>query len=127
MVWNFNNDMPIYTQLVSQIKFAIVSGELLPGDRMQTVRDMALEAGVNPNTMQRALQQLEREGLVYTQRSSGRFVTEDTAIIQAARRALAKEHVERFRASMKSLGYTGEEMKMLLEGSGEEDDNGKLS
>ena len=127
MKWSFDNELPIYTQLVYQIKFAIVAGELAPGARMATVRDLALKAGVNPNTMQRALQQLEREGLVYSQRSSGRFVTEDTAVIQAARRALAKEHVERFRASMKSLGYTGEEMKMLLEGSGEEDDNGKLS
>jgi len=124
LVWSFSNDMPIYSQLVSQIKFAIASGELLPGDRMNTVRDLALEAGVNPNTMQRALQQLEREGLVYTQRSSGRFVTEDTALIRAAREALASEHVKRFRESMRSLGYTGEEMKKLLESSGEEDGNG---
>ena len=127
MDWKLDKSRPICPQLCEKLNVAIASGELLPGDRMQTVREMALEAGVNPNTMQRALQQLEREGLVYTQRSSGRFVTEDTAVIQAARRALAKEHVERFRASMKSLGYTGEEMKMLLEGSGEEDDNGKLS
>ena len=64
MGWSFQNDLPIYTQLVDAIKFSIVSGELLPGARMSTVRDLALEAGVNPNTMQRALQQLEREGLV---------------------------------------------------------------
>ena len=61
MGWSFQNDLPIYTQLVDAIKFSIVSGELLPGARMSTVRDLALEAGVNPNTMQRALQQLERE------------------------------------------------------------------
>ena len=69
MEWHFDDNMPIYTQLVYQIKFAIVSGELSPGEKMAGVRDLAADAGVNPNTMQRALQQLEREGLVFTQRS----------------------------------------------------------
>ena len=124
MKWQFDNDMPIYTQLVGQIKFAIVSGALLPGSRMMTVRDLALEAGVNPNTMQRALQQLEREGLVYSQRSSGRVVTEDVGVIDRAKAALAAEHIRRFRASMGSLGYSREEMIQLLEGSGEEEENG---
>ncbi len=127
MVWSLQNDLPIYTQLVDAIKFAIVSGELAPGARMSTVRDLALEAGVNPNTMQRALQQLEREGLVFTQRSSGRFVTEDVAAIDRARAALAAEHVRRYRDSMRSLGFSGEEMTALLTGSGEEEDNGVLS
>ena len=127
MKWQFDNDMPIYTQLVGQIKFAIVSGELAPGARMTTVRDLALEAGVNPNTMQRALQQLEREGLVYSQRSSGRFVTEDVGVIDRAKAALAAEHIRRFRTSMASLGYSEDEMISLLGSSGEEEDNGKQS
>ena len=127
MVWSLQNDLPIYTQLVDAIKFAIVSGEFAPGARMSTVRDLALEAGVNPNTMQRALQQLEREGLVFTQRSSGRFVTEDVAVIDRARAVLATEHVRRYRDSMRSLGFSGEEMIALLTGSGEEEDNGVLS
>ena len=127
MGWSFQNDLPIYTQLVDAIKFSIVSGELLPGARMSTVRDLALEAGVNPNTMQRALQQLEREGLVFTQRSSGRFVTEDITSIDRARAALAAEHVRRYRESMRRLGFSGEEMKALLSGGGEERDNGSLS
>lgn len=127
MDWQFHNDQPIYTQLVDQIKFAIVSGALPAGARMAAVRDLALEAGVNPNTMQRALQQLEREGLVYAQRSSGRFVTEDLAVIAGAKAALAAEHIRRFRAAMRSLGYTMEESIRLLKSSGEEDDNGKLS
>ena len=124
MTWVFDNDLPIYAQLVDRIKFAIVSGELQPGERMSTVRDLALDAGVNPNTMQRALQQLEREALVYTQRSSGRYVTEDAAVIRRAREALAAEHVRRFRAAMRSLGFTGAEMKKLLDSSGEGEDNG---
>ncbi len=127
MGWNFQNDLPIYTQLVDAIKFSIVSGELLPGARMSTVRDLALEAGVNPNTMQRALQQLEREGLVFSQRSSGRFVTEDVSVIDRARSALAAEYVRRYRDSMASLGFSEDEMRALLSGSGEEEDNGVLS
>lgn len=127
MGWSFQNDLPIYTQLVDAIKFSIVSGELLPGARMSTVRDLALEAGVNPNTMQRALQQLEREGLVYSQRSSGRFVTEDVSAIDRARSALAEEYVRRYRDSMCSLGFTEEEMRALLSSSGEEEDHGVLS
>ena len=127
MGWNFQNDLPIYTQLVDAIKFSIVSGELLPGARMSTVRDLALEAGVNPNTMQRALQQLEREGLVFSQRSSGRFVTEDVSVIDRARSALAAEYVRRYRDSMASLGFSEDEMRALLSDSGEEEDNGVLS
>ena len=127
MGWNFQNDLPIYTQLADAIKFSIVSGELLPGARMSTVRDLALEAGVNPNTMQRALQQLEREGLVFSQRSSGRFVTEDVSVIDRARSALAAEYVRRYRDSMASLGFSEDEMRALLSGSGEEEANGVLS
>lgn len=127
MGWNFQTDLPIYTQLVDAIKFSIVSGQLLPGARMSTVRDLALEAGVNPNTMQRALQQLEREGLVFSQRSSGRFVTEDVSVIDRARSALAAEYVRRYRDSMASLGFSEDEMRALLSGSGEEEDNGVLS
>ena len=127
MGWNFQTDLPIYTQLVDAIKFSIVSGQLLPGARMSTVRDLALEAGVNPNTMQRALQQLEREGLVFSQRSSGRFVTEDVSVIDRARSALAAEYVRRYRDSMASLGFSEDEMRALLHGSGEEEDNGVLS
>ena len=114
MEWHFDDNMPIYTQLVYQIKFAIVS------------RDLAADAGVNPNTMQRALQQLEREGLVFTQRSSGRFITEDTAAIGEAKRTLARQHIEQFMASMKKLGYTREEIIALLEGGEEEDKNGSM-
>ena len=126
MTWVFENDQPIYTQLVDQIKVAIVSGELPPGARMPAVRELSLEAGVNPNTMQRAMQQLEREGLVYAQRSAGRFVTEDTAVIRRVREAMAAEKVRRFREAMAALGCTEEEMRTLLFGSGEGND-GKLS
>lgn len=115
MGWSFQNDLPIYTQLVDAIKFSIVSGELLPGARMSTVRDLALEAGVNPNTMQRALQELEREGMVYSQRTAGRFVTEDVKQIERAKRAFAAEHIRVFLEGMGSLGYGRAEILALLQ------------
>ena len=126
MKWHFSSDMPIYTQLISQIKFAIVSGELPPGGRMSTVPDLAAGAGVNPNTMQRAFQELEREGLVFSQRSSGRFVTEDVSIIEKAKMALAQEHISKFISSMERLGYDRAEIIALLEGKNEEDNNGGI-
>ena len=107
--------MPIYTQLVDKIKLSIVSGQLPPGEKLSTVRDLAAEAKVNPNTMQRAFQELERAGLVFSQRSSGRYVTEDVEIIMEAKKAMARQYVQSFMKSMEQLGYTGEEILHLLE------------
>ena len=121
MDWSFNNDMPIYTQLVDKIKLSIVSGQLPPGAKLSTVRDLAAEAKVNPNTMQRAFQELERAGLVFSQRSSGRYVTEDVEIIMEAKKAMARQYVQSFMKSMEQLGYTGEEILHLLE-EGEEEE-----
>lgn len=79
MAWQFRNDIPIYTQLIAQIQQKIVSGALLPGERLPSVRDLASEAGVNPNTMQRALREMEREELVYASAPLAGFVTEDAS------------------------------------------------
>ena len=115
MQWQFSNEMPIYSQLVEQIKIGIVSGMFPPGERLPSVRDLATEAGVNPNTMQRAMTELERDGLVYSRRTAGRFVTEDHAVIQAAKRDLAQRHIHAFLAAMLRLGYRREEIISLLE------------
>ena len=115
MKWQFSNEMPIYSQLVEQIKIGIVSGMFPPGERLPSVRDLATEAGVNPNTMQRAMTELERDGLVYSQRTAGRFVTEDHAVIEAAKRDLAQRHIHAFLAAMLRLGYGREEIISLLE------------
>ena len=123
MEWTFSADLPIYSQLVAQIKLAIVSGEYLPGERLASVRELAMDAGVNPNTMQRALQELEREGMVYTQRTSGRFVTEDTKVIESAKKLLAEREIKSFLAQMSRLGYPKEEIVSLLEASIEEEKN----
>ena len=114
MDWTFRNDLPIYSQLVDKIKLAIVSGALPPGERLASVRDLATEAGVNPNTMQRALQELEREGLVFSQRTAGRFVTEDITVIDEIKKALAKGQIESFLKAMQELGYNRQGIIDLL-------------
>lgn len=121
MDWSFRGDQPIYSQLVRRIKQGIVSGEMPPGGRLPSVRDLATEAGVNPNTMQRALQELEREGMVYSQRTAGRFVTEDVKLIDGAKRAFAAEHIRAFLDGMGSLGYGREEIVSLLQEEKEEE------
>ena len=120
MEWKFRSDLPIYTQLVEQIKLGIVSGSLLPGERLMSVRDMATEAGVNPNTMQRALQELERDGMVYSQRTAGRFVTENMQVIERAKTKFAEEQLRSFLGAMKKLGYQREEIFALLKEKEEE-------
>ncbi len=114
MRWQFSNDAPIYTQLIDQIKVGIVSGAFPPGERLPSVRDLATEAGVNPNTMQRAMTELERDGLVYSQRTAGRFVTEDKEMIEAVKLDLAQHHIRSFLAAMLRLGYEREEIVSLL-------------
>ena len=124
MQWKFDGNAPIYTQLVDQMKLGIVSGEWIPGQRIPAVRELAVDAGVNPNTMQRALQELERQGLMFSQRTSGRFVTEDREMIEDAKRTLANRHISAFIRQMQALGYTRQEIVAMLEESdrGEEHD-----
>ena len=114
MRWQFSNDAPIYAQLVGQIKVGIVSGIFPPGERLPSVRDLATEAGVTPNTMQRAMTELERDGLVFSQRTAGRFVTEDKAMIERVKLDLAESHIQSFLAAMLRLGYDKEEIVSLL-------------
>ena len=119
MKWTFRGDVPIYLQLVNQIRLMIVSGGFEPGQRLPTVRDIAAEAGVNPNTMQRAMSELERTGLVFSQRTTGRYVTEDVAVIGEARRQLALERASEFLKTMKELGYSAHEAAAMLSREGE--------
>ena len=110
MAWSFKDDRPIYSQLVEQIKIKIISGEWELGGRLSSVRELAEQAGVNPNTMQRALAELERDGLVHSKRTSGRFVTEDENMIKNVREAVAAENIAAFIESMKKLGFTENEI-----------------
>ena len=122
MDWNIRDDLPIYSQLIYQIKVAIASGKFTPGDRLQSVRDMALDAKVNPNTMQRALTELEREGIVFSQRTSGRFITEDISLLEQVKADLAKEHAKLYFDSMEGLGYGKSDALKHLERYMEEND-----
>ena len=110
MGWNFNDGSPIYLQLVAVIKGKIASGEYAPGDRLPPVRDLALEAGVNPNTVQRAYAELERDGLVNAERTSGRFVTADAEKIEQLRGALSSGFIGEMFKQLQALGLTNEEI-----------------
>ncbi|MCM1056637.1 MAG: GntR family transcriptional regulator [Firmicutes bacterium] len=114
MAWKLDNDRPIYAQLVDRIQMQIVSGQYPPGGKLPSVRDLAAEASVNPNTMQKAFAELERSGLIVTQRTNGRNVTEDGQRIKDIRASLAQAQVDSFFARMKELGYEGAETVELL-------------
>ncbi len=121
MPWDFQNDRPIYLQLMEKIMLQIVSGRYSAGDKLASVRDMAAEAGVNPNTMQKALAELERNGLVFAQRTSGRYITDNMEKINSLRVQLAKEQVSKFLKQMESLGYTPKDTVAFLENNLEEE------
>lgn len=121
MIWSIRDDAPIYAQLIEQMKLVIVSGEWPPGGRVPPVRELAAEAGVNPNTMQRAMQELEREELVFSRRTSGRFVTEERETISAVRDRLAAERIRGFLDAMARLGYSRDEIIGLLKSSQREE------
>ncbi|MCM1135812.1 MAG: GntR family transcriptional regulator [Clostridium sp.] len=117
MAWNLDSDRPIYTQILEVIQYQIIAGRYQPGERLPSVRELAAEAGVNPNTMQRALAELERNGLVMAQRTSGRIVTEDMEMIGEVRKKLAREQIHDFMGRMEKLGFKKEEILTLLENS----------
>ena len=116
MIWKLTDDRPIWIQLVDQLTLRIVSGVYESGAAVPTVRALAREAGVNPNTMQRALAELENRKLVETRRTAGRIVTEDLSLIRSVREKLAYGRMEEFLASMRALGYTDEQTRELLAG-----------
>ncbi|MDE6965261.1 MAG: GntR family transcriptional regulator [Lachnospiraceae bacterium] len=115
MAWKLDSDRPIYTQILEVIQYQIVAGRYQPGERLPSVRDLASEAGVNPNTMQRAFAELERNGLVMAQRTSGRVVTENMEMISEVRNKLAREQIREFIDKMKKLGFEKKEILSLLE------------
>lgn len=114
MGWKFNQDRPIYQQIIAHIEAMILSGEYKPGDKLASVREFAAIAGVNPNTMQKALQEMEGMGLINTQRTSGRFITEDTEKIQALRMEFAREKTDIYMEDLRKLGFNLGEIKDLV-------------
>ena len=115
MYYIFDNERPIYVQLVEKIRIEIISGKLKLGERLPSVRELALTARVNPNTMQKALAELEEEGLVYTERTNGKFVTENKELIEKIKKELAKEKVNNYLNDMKNIGIAYEESIKYLQ------------
>ena len=115
MEWKFDNQKPIYAQIVDVIRLRIITGRYEPGSRLPSVRELAGEASVNPNTMQKALTELERTGLVYSQRTSGRFITEDAKMIEELKNNLAQEQIKAFLEHMSKLGYKKSETLSLIQ------------
>ena len=118
-------NMPIYVQIMNRAREAIAAGELKPGDKIASVRDLAADFEVNPNTMQRALTELEREGLLLSERTQGRYVASDAKAIGELRKDIARQAADSFRREMAALGFNEEEMmdffreRLLYIGSGE--------
>lgn len=126
MKQDFKNNAPIYLQIMDEIKMSIISGERKAGDKIAPVRELAQEFGVNPNTMQRALAELEREKLLYTERTSGRYITTDGRLIMGLRDILAHEELKRFLSYMEQIGYTKTEIIARIEQfQKEEEKNGQ--
>ena len=115
MDYIFDNERPIYIQLVEKIRLEIVSGKLKLGERLPSVRELALIARVNPNTMQKALGQLEDEGLIYTERTNGKFVTDNKELIEKIKKELAEEKVNNYLNDMKNIGITYQEAVIYLQ------------
>lgn len=115
MEWNFKDGIPIYTQIIDEMTMRIASSAYEPGDKLPSVRDLALDAGVNPNTMQRALAELERRGLVYSERTSGRFVTKEEAVLKDLHEELAKKYFEELTEKLRKIGMDDNAIKASVD------------
>jgi DNA-binding transcriptional regulator YhcF (GntR family) len=114
MEWNFRNGIPIYTQIIDEMTMRIASGAYKPGDKVPAVRELAMDAGVNPNTMQRALAELERRGLVYSERTSGRFITNEESVLKDLREDLAKRYFDELTEKLGKIGMDQEDIRSAV-------------
>ena len=121
MSWEIKSGLPIYTQLLEELKRRIVSGQYEPGEKLLPVRELAQEAKVNPNTMQKALAELERQNLVYAVRTTGRYITEDIQLSEQTKDEFARSHVQNYYKEMSTLGYEKQDMVRMITEYNEED------
>ena len=124
MQWNITADRPVYVQLIEQMEQMLAAGQFQAGQRLPGVRELAAQAGVNPNTMQRALAERETRGLLVTQRTAGRSVTEDEKRIADLKTQLAGQRAQDFLQAMRQLGYSGEETVRLLQAAAQKEEQG---
>lgn len=115
MSWEIKGDRPVYAQLVEIIGQKIIKNEFPPDSKLPSVRDLAAMAEVNPNTMQKALVELETEGLINSVRTTGKYVTNDVGLIENYKRKLAIKELGAFVGRMKDLGFGLEEIKQLVD------------
>jgi len=115
MEYFFDNERPIYIQLVEQLRLFIISGKLKKGDKIPSVRELASIAGVNPNTVQKALAELERDGLIYTERTNGKYVTSNEKIIKKFKTTIIEEKLATFMDDMKKIGISNQEIIEYLQ------------
>lgn len=127
MAWEFTSQQPIYQQIVDYILMDIVSGKYEMGEKMPSVRELSLTASVNPNTMQRAMAELESQGLAVTQRNSGRFVTTDADTIAKAKNKKATDAAQNYLKGMAALGYTAKQALDVLHEIAKEGNDGTNS
>lgn len=127
MAWELNSDRPIYAQILEKLQVRIVCGVYKPGEWLPSVRDLAAEANVNPNTMQRAFTELERSGLVMTQRNMGRVVTQDTQMIETVKHNMAVKQIDSFFINMRQLGFSDSEIISLINSHTNDKDNTTVS
>lgn len=114
MKWEINSERPVYLQLIEHIQSQIISGYYEAGGKLPSVRDLASEASVNPNTMQKALTELERQELIFTNRTTGKFITEDKKIISTLKSTIANNHITEFFDNMLKLGFSKEDIIDLI-------------
>lgn len=115
LAWEFSNDRPIYVQVSDQIVSGILTGTFKMGEKLPSVREFAIIASVNPNTVQKAMSELESVGLIETQRNTGKYVTQEGSIIEMARKKRGELLASEFLKNMAALGYTSEQTISLLE------------
>lgn len=114
MAWSFSSDRPVYLQIAQRIRRSVLSGEYPPGGQIPSVRQLALEAAVNPNTVQHAFSDLEHEGIIISRGTQGRFVTEDRQVIEQMRQEIAMECVRGFLQDLKHLAIDDEQAISMI-------------
>ncbi|MUT66235.1 GntR family transcriptional regulator [Paenibacillus sp. NEAU-GSW1] len=114
MTMTFDNNQPIYLQIMNYMKRQIIVGKLKPGDKIDSVRELAAELQINPNTIQRTFQELEREGIVETRRGLGRYVTSEEATIMTIKKEMAGDLLDRFVQGMKELGFESNDIVSIV-------------
>ena len=115
MAWSFSSDRPVYLQIAERIIKSVLSGEYPLGEQIPTVRQLALQAAVNPNTVQRAFQELENEGIIISKGTLGRFVTQDATVLKACKKRIAKQVINDFATNIKQLSITKDEVITMIE------------